>query len=66
MARPAGSYRGARRNEAKESGQQMLTLAELRRINEMAHRNAAAAQLARPDKYVSVGELEPLGDKFNG
>jgi hypothetical protein len=35
MPRPAGSYRGARRNEAKQSKKPMLTLEELRRINAM-------------------------------
>lgn len=33
--RPAGSYRGARRNEARISKKPMLTYAELRRINAM-------------------------------
>jgi hypothetical protein len=38
--RPAGSYRGSRRNEARISKKPMLTYAELRRINAMhAQRN---------------------------
>lgn len=64
MARPAGSYRGARRNEAKESGQPMLTLSELRRINEMAaHARNAQTQAVR---FVAAGDYEPLGSKSNG
>jgi hypothetical protein len=35
MARPSGSYRGARRKEAKKSKKPMLRYDELRRINAM-------------------------------
>jgi hypothetical protein len=45
--RPAGSYRGSRRNEARLSGKPMLTYAELRRINAIhAHNRRAATSQA--------------------
>jgi len=47
MARPAGSYRGSRRNEAKKAKQPMLRLDELRRINAMRQQRT---KLEEPSK----------------
>ena len=70
MARPHGSYRAARRNEARNARKggarvRMLTYAEVLKINAIAAHNAqrAAAEAAKADSIKSVGGFEPLGPK---
>lgn len=71
MTRPTGSYRSARRNEARESRQggkrlQALTYAEVLKINAVAAANAQAAAraAAKGDPYRSARDgFEPLGPK---
>jgi len=50
MSRPAGSYRGSRRNEAKQSKKPMLTLAEIRRINAMHAQRPQAVRVEHEEK----------------